>query len=179
MDPKAVLDKTKMKAVEASASKLPPKFRNYVPDNKTRKEIIQKGIEIEKPIFTDDLLGIIAKGLPSESGKYDVVMHGHPYCVEFFGQKIDVETLCAIIAQRKDYQKGTDIRLISCYTGSKDDGVAQYIANKLKVTVWAPTKLGIINKFGNRYRVYSGSDFGVEDGIFKPFTPTLGKEGNQ
>jgi len=104
------------------------------------------------------------------------VMHGHPYCVEFFGKKIDVETLCAIIAQRNDYQKGTDIRLISCYTGSKEDGVAQYIANKLGVTVWAPNKLGIINRFAGRYRVYSGSDYGIEDGRFIPFTPNEGKE---
>ena len=104
------------------------------------------------------------------------VMHGHPYCVEFFGKKIDVETLCAIIAQRNDYQKGTDIRLISCYTGSKEDGVAQYIANKLGVTVWAPNKLGIINRFAGRYRVYSGSDYGIEDERFIPFTPNEGKE---
>ena len=86
------------------------------------------------------------------------------------------ETLCAIIAQRKDYKKGTDIRLISCYTGSKEDGVAQYIANKLGVTVWAPDKLGIISKFTNRYRIYSGSEKGVEDGTFVPFTPNNRKE---
>ena len=77
---------------------------------------------------------------------------------------------------KDDYQKGTDIRLISCYTGSKEDGVAQYIANKLGVTVWAPNKLGIINRFAGRYRVYSGSDYGIEDGRFIPFTPNEGKE---
>ena len=101
---------------EASASKLPPKFGHYIPDNKTRQEIIRRGIAEEKPVFAEDLLGKLAYGLPDEPDKYTVVMHGHPYCVEFFGQKIDVETLCAIIAQRKDYKKGTDIRLISCYT---------------------------------------------------------------
>ena len=161
---------------EASASKLPSKLSRYIPDDETRQEIMRQGIEADKPIFTDDLLGKLAHELPPDPDKYTVVMHGHPYCVEFFGQKIDVETLCAIIAQRKDYKKGTDIRLISCYTGSKEDGVAQCIANKLGVTVWAPDKLGIISKFTNRYRIYSGSEKGVEDGTFVPFTPNNRKE---
>lgn len=161
---------------EASASKLPPKLGHYIPDNKTRQEIIRRGIEADKPIFANDLLGELARGLPPDPDKYTVVMHGHPYCVEFFGKKIDVETLCAIIAQRNDYQKGTDIRLISCYTGSRKDGVAQYIANKLGVTVWAPDKLGIINRLAGRYRVYSGSNYGIEDGSFIPFGPNEGKE---
>lgn len=172
-------DATVAAGSEASASKLPPKLGHYIPDDKTRQEIIRRGIEAEKPIFADDLLGSLARGLPPDPDKYTVVMHGHPYCVEFFGKKIDVETLCAIIAQRKDYQKGTDIRLISCYTGSRKDGVAQYIANKLGVTVWAPDKLGIINKFAGRYRVYSGSDYGIEDGNFIPFSPNERKEGKQ
>ena len=60
--------------------------------------------------------------------------------------EIDADTLCAIIAQRPDYKKGIPIRLISCYTGSKDDGVASYVARKLKVEVKAPTKYAWINK---------------------------------
>lgn len=154
----------------AAAGSLPPKMRKYIPDPETRREIINKGISCEKPIFTTGLLGNLAYGLPEAPGFYTVVLHGSPYSLEFFGQTIDADTLCAIIAQRADYKKGTPIRLIACYTGSVDDGVARYISNKLKVDVIAPTELGIINKslLGN-YSVYSGSDFGVHDGEMKPF----------
>ena len=77
-----------------------------------------------------------------------------------------------IIAQRPDYKKGRDIRLISCYTGNGKDGVAQYVANKLGVTVIAPDKKGIIQRsiFG-RYEIYSGSDIGIHDGEMIHFEP--------
>lgn len=157
---------------EVAAGKLPKKLSRYIPDEKLRKDIIRRGIQEERAIFAEGLLGEVAKGLPPEEGKYDVVMHGYPYCVEFFGQKIDADTLCAIIAQRKDYEKGTDIRLISCYTGSQEDGVAQYIANKLNVTVWAPDKKGfILKRLSGTYEVYAGSEKGKRDGRFIPFYP--------
>ena len=96
---------------------------------------------------------------------YTVTLHGNPYSLFYYDQPIDVDTLCAIIAQRPDYKKGSDIRLISCYTGQEKDGVARYIADKLKVNVLAPDKLGIINKdIYGRYKVYSGSKIGVHDG---------------
>ena len=60
--------------------------------------------------------------------------------------------------------------MISCYTGSRDDGVAKYVSDKLKVDVIAPDKLGIINRgVSGKYKVYSGSDFGVHDGEMIPF----------
>ena len=59
--------------------------------------------------------------------------------------------------------------------GGCSTGVAQYVANKLGVTVWAPDKLGIINRFAGRYRVYSGSEKGKEDGSFIPFYPIVGE----
>lgn len=106
-------------------------------------------------------------------------MHGSDYGLEFFGKEIDVETLCAIIAQRKDYKKGQDIKLIACYTGRKDDGVAQYVANKLGVTVWAPTEKAIINRnIYWKYTVYSGDDIGAHNGEFIPFTPQPKKGGH-
>ena len=42
--------------------------------------------------------------------------------------------------------------------------------------MWAPDKLGIINRLAGRYRVYSGSYYGIEDGSFIPFGPNEGKE---
>ena len=163
--------------ISVEASILPNRFE--VPKlGKTRRlEIIQKGIALEKPIFTDDLLGRLARGIKPDPDYYDVVLHGEQYCVFFFGEKIDVETLCAIIAQRKDYQKGMNIRLISCNTGEKADGVAQYIADKLHVKVLAPDKKAIVTKtVTGKTIVYSGSKEGVHDGKFILFENRQGEE---
>ncbi len=69
-------------------------------------------------------------------------------------------------------QNDMEVIMYTFTRGGKQDR----IKHKLGVTVWAPDKLGIINKFANRYRVYSGSEKGVEDGTFVPFTPNNRKE---
>lgn len=160
------------KGLSAAAGTLPSKMKAYVPDYETRMKIIQDGINEERPIFVnkEDDLYKFAINLPEEEGFYTVVMHGNSYGVLYKDKWIDVDTLCAIIAQRKDYKKGTDIRLISCYTGSEKDGVASYMSKKLKVTVKAPDKLGIINRnIYGEYSVYSGSEKGKHDGEMVPF----------
>ena len=158
--------------MKVEASVLPNRFKKYIPDQRRRLEIIEEGKNLEKPIFADGLLGKLAQGLVPEKGFFDVVIHGYSYGLQYFGEDIDVETLCAIIAQRKDYSKGMNIRLIACHAGAEPDGVAQYIADKLHVTVVAPDKLGIIErKFNGETIVYSGSDRGMHDGNMKPFTP--------
>lgn len=154
--------------VEARA--LPNRFKKYIPDKKRRLEIIEEGISLEKPIFTNDTLGDLAKGIKPYKNYYDVVLHGSEYGLEYFGENIDVETLCAIIAQRSDYKKGTPIRLISCYTGAKEDGVARYVSDKLHVDVLAPNKKGIVTKkLSGVTEVYSGSEIGKRDGDFLLF----------
>ena len=155
------------KNISAAAGNLPLKMKKYVPDHETRMKIIEEGIEREKPIFckTDDILYKLAYELPEEKGYYTVVCHGNTYNVEYEDIKIDPDTLCAIIAQRKDYKKGTDIRLISCYSNLKEDGVAKYVSQKLKVNVLAPNLKGIITKFSDgSFTVYSGSKIGKHDG---------------
>lgn len=168
------------KGMSVAAGTLPKNMKRYVPDPETRKKIIKEGIEREKPIFCKDdpLLSRLANNLPDAEGFYTVVAHGeNGYSCYFDGEVIDADTLCAIIAQRKDYKKGTDIRLIICYSGSEDDGLAKYVSDKLKVTVIAPDKLGIINKdvYG-RFSVYSGSAKGVHDGEMRTFEFTKEKE---
>lgn len=105
------------------------------------KEIIEKGISLEKPIFTGGDLGKFAEKILREDGFYDVVLHGTPEYAEFFGVKIDSKTLAEIIKGRKDYN-GEKIRLISCSTGDTSDTAncfAQRLANELGVIVKAPT----------------------------------------
>ena len=163
--------------ITAEVSALPNRFKKYIPEKQRRIQIINEGKQRERAIFADDRLGELAKSLPAEEGFYDVVIHGYPYGFQYFGEHIDVETLCAIIAQRKDYKKGMNIRLIACNAGSKPDGVAQYIADKLRVLVTAPTKLGIIERKSNGETiVYSGSKKYLHDGQMKPFWPSEGVE---
>ena len=158
--------------LSAAAGTMPSRMSQYIPKPEIRKKIIEEGINRERPIFVkkDDLLYDLAYNLPEAEGYYTVVAHGDINYVEFDGQKIDVDTLCAIIAQRKDYKKGTDIRLIVCYSGTRDDGIARYVSDKLKVNVLAPDKKGIISKnIYGEYSVYSGSALRVHDGKMIPF----------
>lgn len=157
----------------ADAGTLPSKMKSYIPPIEERKKIIEKGIQAVKPIYCDEdeLLYKLAYELPEKDGFYTVVLHGEPYNVIFSGKRIDADTLCAIIAQREDYIKGTPIRLISCFAGQEEDGVARYVSDKLKVDVMAPDKLGLISKdiLTGKYTVYSGSEPGIHDGEMKMF----------
>ena len=158
--------------IEAVASRLPNRFKKYLPNHERRLQIIEEGKALEKPIFADGALGKLGAILEPLPGYYDVVLHGAEYGFEYFGERIDVETLCAIIAQRKDYKKGMKIRLISCNTGKMEDGVAQYIADKLHVEVLAPNEKAIlVGRYGRKATVYVGSKVGLQDGEFITFMP--------
>lgn len=161
----------------ASAAAVPSKMRQYVPDPETRRRIIQEGINEKKAVFAEEgtTLNKLGYSLPEKEGYYTVVCHGKQYYVEFKGKRIDPDTLCAIIAQREDYKKGTDIRLISCYAGTKEDGVARYIADKLGVNVLAADKKAIISKtLSGEWLVYSGSEEKKHDGNMLIFEPKGG-----
>ena len=111
------------------------------------KAIIAKAQAQSRPIFAvdDEVRGAFATNvsrvLPKE-GFYDVALHGTPKNVEFFGEPIDAKTLAKIIRNRKDYSKGSKVRLLSCSTGKITDTAncfAQQLANVLGVEIEAPT----------------------------------------
>lgn len=111
------------------------------------KAIIAKAQAQSRPIFAvdDEVRGVFATNvsrvLPKE-GFYDVALHGTPKNVEFFGEPIDAKTLAKIIRNRKDYSKGSKVRLLSCSTGKITDTAncfAQQLANALGVEIEAPT----------------------------------------
>lgn len=76
-------------------------------------------------------------------GKFDVIAHGRPNSmqIEHNGKKIDVNsrTAAQMISRLPGYRKGQPIRLLSCNTGVDEKGFAQNLANKLNVTVYAPS----------------------------------------
>lgn len=156
---------------------MPERFQRYVPDKATRERIIEESLKLEKPIFTDDIVGKYAQYIQPKDGMYDVVLHGNKYFVEYFGKRIDPDTLCAMIVQRNDYGKGQAIRLISCNTGAVSDGVADYVANKLHVEVQAPTtKAYVYQPINGVSEVIAESSKGAKDGNFKKFDGTVKKD---
>lgn len=111
------------------------------------KEIIERGILLDKPIFDDGKLNLAyrQRAVEGKGEYYDIVGHGSPDIIEFFGQSISDETLKKILNGREDYT-GQKIRLISCSTGLADeDGncFAQRLADTMGVEVVAPN--GLLN----------------------------------
>lgn len=78
-------------------------------------------------------------------GKLDIVAHGSSEIIklEINGKEllVDARTISRILAHSKKHKKKQPIRLLSCETGSKADGFAQNLANKLNTIVYAPTEL--------------------------------------
>jgi filamentous hemagglutinin len=76
-------------------------------------------------------------------GKFDVIAHGTASTIEIDhnGTKVQVNsrTAARLIKQLSGYN-GQSIRLLSCSTGINPAGFAQNLANKLGVTVYAPSE---------------------------------------
>lgn len=130
---------------------------------KKRKEIIQKGQKIEKPVYSYDKkennFPTYAQNIPKEPFTFDIISHGTDSCIDFFSKNsqnsnIDAYTLACILKGRNDYQefinhcKNNDkkpvIRMLSCNTGNTNntgDCFAQLLANELGVKVIAPNDI--------------------------------------
>jgi hypothetical protein len=143
-----------------------------IKNNKTlRSQVMREAINAERPIYAEDLRKAYKRShIEKYDGLYDVVIHGTSYYVEYEHEyNLDAETLAWIISGRRDY-KGNDIRLISCSTGkSGEDGncFAQQLANKLRVSVYAPVDTVYIIQ--NKLVVKELGD-GFPDG-FRKFEP--------
>ncbi len=75
-------------------------------------------------------------------GKFDIIAHGTARTVEIEhnGKKMQVNSRTAAnMIKRLPGYKGQSIRLLSCSTGASSAGFAQNLANKLGVTVYAPS----------------------------------------
>lgn len=85
-----------------------------------------------------------AAGWIKSDPKYvDVVIHGTDSSTQIMHNgswvELDQRRLTTLIKKSNDYKKGVPIRLMSCSTGAKQDGFAQNLANKLGVSVYAPS----------------------------------------
>lgn len=166
------LEKEIDKAAEAKASKvstMPEHLDKYrIKDDVERRKLIDRCLKSNDAIYVNptDRLAINAKRIKPVDGYYDVVCHGAINYVKIFDSDTDVETLCASIAQRPDYKKRQPIRLLSCETGKSDNGVAAYIAKKLKTTVIAPLEKLFVYPSGS---LEIGTALRRKDGCIKKF----------
>ena len=89
-----------------------------------------------------DALKKNAENIPPESGFTDVVIHGTDQDVQILHNgkwiHLDQRRLSTMIKSDSGYNGGS-IRLISCSTGKNASGFAQNLANKMGVSVMAPS----------------------------------------
>lgn len=88
-------------------------------------------------------------------GRHDFVAHGTIKEVQVNHQGKDVlinsKIAAKLLLNRKDYKKGQPIRLLSCETGKGSNSFAQNLANKLGVTVYAPSDYIWATKSGGHF----------------------------
>jgi hypothetical protein len=89
-----------------------------------------------------EALKTAATMIKKEPGYTDVVVHGNPNTVAVMKNgdwvELDHRRLAKFLKSDSGYSKG-NIRLISCSTGKEAKGFAQNLANKMGVSVMAPS----------------------------------------
>jgi RHS repeat-associated protein len=111
--------------------------------------------------------------LVPKKGWYDAVIHGTRDGQNFSisGQTIPPEKFYQMILQ-DGYQPGTNIRLMSCWSGSCSNGAAQQLSNLAGAKVVAPS--GAVETVGPTNIYYQGKRFfifGAEKNEFRLFKP--------
>ena len=122
-----------------------------------------KNISKRKNIDADGYFEVIAHGTPDE---IQIVHNGKTIMV-------DARTAARLIENSEGYN-GQPIRLLSCSTGSTENGFAQNLANKLNVEVSAPSDILWATNNGNYFvaakNARNAPDFGAM-GKFESFYP--------
>lgn len=118
-----------------------------------------------------DNLARFASRMEKEAGFTDVIIHGTSTSADYYlnGRwvKLDQRSLALMLKKDPGYNSG-NIRLVSCSTGALDTGFAQNLANKLGVTVKAPSDTLWVFPNG---RVVIGASYTKNTGTWKTFKP--------
>ena len=131
-----------------------------------------------------DLAVNIKKAKPVP-GFEDVAIHGHPDGFQLIRinrssgneERINLtqRDLAKYLKSSSDYHGG-NIRLISCSTGVKPNGIAQHLSNKLGVIVMAPTDTAWVYPNG---RITIGPNQYTNSGTWNYYYPQGKKGGKQ
>lgn len=108
----------------------------------------------------------VLDAVPKKEGYFDLAAHGATSTILYGqnGRRLSAREVARIIKHHKDY-KGQKIRLLSCSTGTDENGFAQQLANALGVEVEAPTDVLLVYPDGS-YKVGMRGD-----GHMKTFKP--------
>ena len=100
----------------------------------------------------------VLDAIPKKEGYFDFAAHGASDKIEYGekGRMMSAREVARIIRHTESY-KGENIRLLSCSTGSSDDGFAQQLANALGVEVEAPSDVLVVAPNGTYKIGYDGS----------------------
>lgn len=108
----------------------------------------------------------VLDAIPKKEGFFDFAAHGSRDSIEYGSRdkKLTAREVARIIKHNESYH-GEKVRLLSCSTGSTEDGFAQQLANALGVEVEAPNDVLIVEPNGNYKIGYDGLGKMI---IFKP-----------
>ena len=104
--------------------------------------------------------------IPAKEEYFDFAAHGASDYIEYGarGKNMRARDVARIIKHHKKYN-GQKVRLLSCNTGSVDNGFAQQLSNALGVEVEAPTDVLVVYPDGSFKVGFKG------DGVMKRFKP--------
>lgn len=157
-------------------------FKNFNADSKARELARQiRNIASGSINFmnkNDNYLKYISKRTDiDQNGFIDIVAHGNENAIVIGCTIVQLNHRIAakLIMNKIGEQKFTGIRLLSCNTGSQENGFAQKLADKLHVPVIAPTKYSFTCSNGKHF-VAGSKDGGItpdysDIGEFKTFYP--------
>ena len=139
-------------------------YNRNVLTNAGNNDKIQLLADINKAFTEPEKKAI--ENVPRKEGYFDFAAHGTANSIEYGsqGDTMSARDVATIIRHNKAYN-GQKVRLLSCSTGSTDNGFAQQLANALGVEVEAPTDILLIYPNGAMKVGYDGK------GKMKTFKP--------
>lgn len=132
-----------------------PKVNNELTNKGGENSIIKMLADINKMITPRERK--VLDAVPPKEGYFDFAAHGAPNAIEYGSadMMLSARDVANIIRHNKNY-KGEKVRLLSCYTGSTENGFAQNLANALGVEVEAPSDVLLVYPNGKFKIGYDG-----------------------
>ena len=141
-----------------------PLYNKKILTNNVKSSTIELQADINKMITPHEKK--VIESVPKKEGFFDFAAHGTSNSIEYGTRdnKMNAREVARIIMHNESYN-GEKVRLLSCSTGSTEDGFAQQLANALGVEVEAPTDILYVYPDG---RMMVGFDGTGEMKIFRP-----------
>lgn len=162
-------------AAERKNQEKPPGFRGGEPGTTPAGDLLsylnrKTRTPAGRAFYTADEMPSTAKAVPRVPGMYTVDMHGDPDSVRIGSRYLTADELATLL-EADPHWKGEPIRLLACETGQSANGFAQQLADRLGVTVYAPSDYVFVSARGSIYV----TGWERRNGIVVPKMPPTGK----